>query len=68
MFGNMRQSDREFTCSDYFNNADKQNRKFDLVCNSNLSMAKEDIQSGYQETFADLMQASRTEDHCSGSC
>ena len=31
-------------------------------------MAKEDIQSGYQETFADFIQASRTEDHCSGPC
>ena len=47
MFGNIHQSDWEFMCSDFSNNIDKQNRKFDLTYNSNLSIAKEDIQSGY---------------------
>ena len=40
MFGNMRQSDREFNCSDFPNHVDKQNRRVELTHKSDLSMAK----------------------------
>lgn len=68
MFGSMRQSDREFACSNFSNHVDKQNRKFDLAYESDLRMAKEDTQSGYQETFTDFIEASRTDEICSGPC
>ena len=66
MFGNIRQGDREFTCSDFSNHVDKQNRKFDLTFKSDLRVAKEDTLRGYQETFADFIATSKSRDHCVG--
>ena len=68
MFGNIRQGDREFTCSDFSNHVDKQNRKFDLTFKSDLTMAKEDTLRGYQETFSDFIAASKSRDNCAGPC
>ena len=68
VFGNIRQGDREFTCSDFSNHVDKQNRRFELTHNSDLSMAKEDTLRGYQETFSEFIAASKKRDHCTGPC
>ena len=68
VFGNVRQGDREFTCSDFSNHVDKQNRKFDLTFKSDLRVAKEDTLRGYQETFADFIATSKSRDHCVGPC
>ena len=68
MFGNTRQGDREFACSDFSNHVDKQNRRFELTHNSDLSMAKEDTLRGYQETFSEFIAASKKRDHCTGPC
>ena len=55
MFGNIRQGDREFNCSDFSNHVDKQNRRFELAFKSDLQMSKEDNSKGYQETFSDFI-------------
>jgi hypothetical protein len=68
MFGNIRQGDREFTCSDFSNHVDKQNRKFELTFKSDLSVAKEDTLRGYQETFSDFITSSKSRDLCVGPC
>jgi len=68
MFGNIRQGDREFTCSDFCNHVDKQNRRFELTYKSDLRMAKEDTLRGYQETFSDFISLSKSRDHCTGPC
>ena len=68
MFGNICQSDREFTCSDFSNHVDKQNRRFELTYKSDLRMSKEDNLSGYQSTFSDFIVATKNQDLCSGPC
>ena len=68
VFGNTRQSDREFTCSDFSNQVDKQNRRIDLTFKSDLKVSKEDGLSGYQETYSDFLNASKTEESCNGPC
>ena len=68
MFGNIRQSDREFTCSDFSNQVDKQNRRIDLTFKSDLKVSKEDGLSGCQETCSDFLNASKTEESCNGPC
>ena len=68
MFGNMRQSDRYFNCRDFFNHVDKQNRRLELTCKNNLSMAKEDGLKGYQEKFADFIITSKMDECCAGTC
>ena len=68
MFGNIRQGDREFTCSEFSNHVDKQNRRFNLTFKSDLHMAKDDTLRGYQETFSDFIESSKSEEHCTGPC
>ena len=68
MFGNIRQADREFTCSEFSNHVDKQNRRFNLTFRSDLRMAKDDALRGYQETFSDFIESSKSEEHCTGPC
>ena len=68
IIGNICQVDREFICSDFSNHIDKQNRRFELTYNSDLSMSKENCLSSYQAIFSEFIQATKSEDLCSGPC
>lgn len=51
IFGNTRQENRKFTCSDFSNVADKQNRRIKINFKSDIKVTDEDLK-GYQEIFA----------------
>jgi len=67
MFGNIRQERREFTCSDFSNVVDKQNRRIKLNFQSNIKVSDEQL-SGYQESFAEFLQSAMTSEEYNGPC
>ena len=67
MFGNMRQERREFTCSEFSNVIDRQNRRIKLNFRSGLSVTKDNV-TGCQETMQEFLQAAICEEDSTGPC
>ena len=67
MFGNIRQKTREFTCSDFLNVVDKQNRKIKLNFQSNIKVSNEHL-SDYQESFTEFLQLAMSSEEYNGLC
>ena len=67
MFGNIRQETREFTCSDFLNVVDKQNRKIKLNFQSNIKVSNEHL-SDYQESFTEFLQLAMSSEEYNGLC
>ena len=66
MFGNMRQESREFTCSDFSNVVDKQNRRIKINFRSDIKVANEDMK-GCQESFASFLEAALESEESEGA-
>ena len=68
MFSNIRQEKREFTCSEFSDFVDKQNRRIRLNFKSNIKVSNDNSLSGYQETLAEFLQSAMIKEDCSGPC
>ena len=67
MFGNIRQEYREFTCSEFSNITDKQNRRLRLAFAGDLKVS-DDEAKGYQESLAEFLQSASIEESYQGPC